>query len=244
MAAVVVSALAMLLTLSVAILRGRFRGGSLRGLLCAWAPAAVAAALYLATHFEQFTRRFIVLFAPERDPLNYGFAAIQLRKLLFSLPFVNTSGVMPSVESGQEILLTPDYYLIRLSAGCGWFVLPLAVLLSAVLFWALFRRIRRLHSENGRLLALTAGWVLLLETAGYLLVNTFGSFLLGPISMPFLSYGPTAQLVNFLLLGLLLSIFRMDALVRDPARPLGGVHSGLSIPLPFHKGRIQITYEA
>ena len=42
-----------------------------------------------------------------------------------------------------------------------------------------------------------------------------------PPPLPFFSYGPTSMVVDFALLGLLLSVFRMDPLQRDgPTLPL------------------------
>ena len=104
------------------------------------------------------------------------------------------------------------------------------------------RRIRALRSRTGKLLALSAFLPLFLQAAIYWLYN-LGWWPLGVLSLPFLSYGVFFLLVNAALAGVLLSVFRMDALVRDTAwassapapRP-----SALDIPLG--RGQLHIEY--
>ena len=106
----------------------------------------------------------------------------------------------------------------------------------------LCRRIRALHSRTGKLLALSAFLPLFLQAAIYWLYN-LGWWPLGVLSLPFLSYGVFFLLVDAALAGVLLSVFRMDALVRDTAwassapapRP-----SALDIPLG--RGQLHIEY--
>ena len=78
------------------------------------------------------------------------------------------------------------------------------------------RRIRALHSRTGKLLALSAFLPLFLQAAIYWLYN-LGWWPLGVLSLPFLSYGVFFLLVDAALAGVLLSVFRMDALLRDTA---------------------------
>ena len=108
--------------------------------------------------------------------------------------------------------------------------------------WEVCRRIRALHSRTGKLLALSAFLPLFLQAAIYWLYN-LGWWPLGVLSLPFLSYGVFFLLVDAALAGVLLSVFRMDALLRDTAwassapapRP-----SALDIPLG--RGQLHIEY--
>lgn len=121
-------------------------------------------------------------------------------------------GELPSlfVGSSSELLLA------EAAQGLGrwvfWAAAGLIVLFAALLL----RRIRALHSRTGKLLALSAFLPLFLQAAIYWLYN-LGWWPLGVLSLPFLSYGVFFLLVDAALAGVLLSVFRMDALVRDTA---------------------------
>ena len=112
------------------------------------------------------------------------------------------------------------------------------ILLAALLL----RRIFRLRSRTGKLTALAALCPLLFQAAIYWLYN-LGWWPSGALSLPFLSYGVTFLLVDAALAGVLLSVFRMDALVRDAvaasARPVS-LPEALNIPLG--RGSLHIEY--
>lgn len=112
---------------------------------------------------------------------------------------------------------------------CGGLALPLPI-------WAFVA-----ISSTGYLVTL-ASMLLVLLAAIYWLYN-LGWWPLGVLSLPFLSYGVFFLLVDAALAGVLLSVFRMDALLRDTAwassapapRP-----SALDIPLG--RGQLHIEY--
>ena len=147
-------------------------------------------------------------------------------------------GELPSLFVGSS----PELLLTETAQGLGrwvfWAAAGLIVLFAALLL----RRIRALHSRTGKLLALSAFLPLFLQAAIYWLYN-LGWWPLGVLSLPFLSYGVFFLLVDAALAGVLLSVFRMDALLRDTAwassapapRP-----SALDIPLG--RGQLHIEY--
>lgn len=121
-------------------------------------------------------------------------------------------GELPSLFVGSS----PELLLAETAQGLGrwvfWAAAGLIVLFAALLL----RRIRALHSRTGKLLALSAFLPLFLQAAIYWLYN-LGWWPLGVLSLPFLSYGVFFLLVDAALAGVLLSVFRMDALLRDTA---------------------------
>lgn len=222
-----VSAGTMLLTLEAAVGLGWFAGRRGRNLLLAWGPALSLGALLLLRS-PGFLLRLQVFLHPEGDPYGAGFQYLTLRagELLFPGEFYGNAC---------------DYFLAFLAQALGRWVFPAAaglLLLSAVL---LLRRTARLQSRAGKLLALSALLPLLLQAGLYLLFN-LGWSPLGPLSLPFLSYGMGYLAVNAALVGVLLSVFRMDRLLRDgpatdPARPRPDHWD-----LPLGRGTLSIQY--
>ena len=215
-----VSEASMLLVLLAAVGLGWFRGKRRWNLLAALGPALTILPLLFLRHLEYAAWRIDAFLGPD---LFYE----RLRM-----------GELPSlfVGSSSELLLAET------AQGLGrwvfWAAAGLIVLFAALLL----RRIRALHSRTGKLLALSAFLPLFLQAAIYWLYN-LGWWPLGVLSLPFLSYGVFFLLVDAALAGVLLSVFRMDALLRDTAwassapapRP-----SALDIPLG--RGQLHIEY--
>lgn len=209
----------MLLVLLAAVGLGWFRGKRRWNLLAALGPA-LAIPLYFLRHLEHAARRIDAFLGPD---LFYE----RLRM-----------GELPSLFVGSS----PELLLAEAAQGLGrwvfWAAAGLIVLFAALLL----RRIHALHSRTGKFLALSAFLPLFLQAAIYWLYN-LGWWPLGVLSLPFLSYGVFFLLVDAALAGVLLSVFRMDALVRDTAwassapapRP-----SALDIPLG--RGQLHIEY--
>ena len=209
----------MLLVLLAAVGLGWFRGKLRWNLLAALGPA-LAIPLYFLRHLEYAAWRIDAFLGPD---LFYE----RLRM-----------GELPSLFVGSS----PELLLAEAAQGLGrwvfWAAAGLIVLFAALLL----RRIRALHSRTGKLLALSAFLPLFLQAAIYWLYN-LGWWPLGVLSLPFLSYGVFFLLVDAALAGVLLSVFRMDALVRDTAwasRAPAPRPSALDIPLG--RGQLHIEY--
>ena len=211
-----VSAGSMLVVLLTAVRLGWFRGKRRWNALAALGPALTAALGmgYQLARSDYAQMRVTTFWNPALDPLGYGWWYAHLR-------------------AGEVTYTSPDLLLAEVSQGLGrwlfWAVAAGIVLLAALLL----RRIFRLRSRTGKLVSLAALCPLLFQAVIYWLYN-LGWWPLGALSLPFLSYGVTFLLVDAALAGVLLSVFRMDALVRDAvaasARPVS-LPEALNIPL-------------
>ena len=211
-----VSAGSMLVVLLTAVRLGWFRGKRRWNALAALGPALTAALGmgYQLARSDYAQMRVATFWNPALDPLGYGWWYAHLR-------------------AGEVTYTSPDLLLAEVSQGLGrwlfWAVAAGIVLLAALLL----RRIFRLRSRTGKLVSLAALCPLLFQAVIYWLYN-LGWWPLGALSLPFLSYGVTFLLVDAALAGVLLSVFRMDALVRDAvaasARPVS-LPEALNIPL-------------
>lgn len=175
-------------------------------------------------------QRLAVFLHPELDPNGAGYFYLHLRQ-----------GTLPDLR--DNVLSSTDLMLAFLAQWKGEWVFPLSAVLLALAALLLLRRVWKLRSRTGKLLALSALLPLLLQVGLYILYN-LGYSLFVPLSLPFLSYGAGYLLLNCLLVGFLLSVFRMDALLRDgPARTLSSpLPDQLDLRLPLGKGNLLIRY--
>lgn len=223
-----VCAVSMLVVLLTAVRLGWFRGKRRWNALAALGPI-LAAALWLGCQLVQsgsFQERMTAFWHPELDPAGVGSYFLHIRS--GDLSFYTRS--------------SPDMLLAELSHGLGQWVFWAAAAGIVLLAALLLRRIFRLRSRTGKLVALAALCPLLFQAAIYWLYN-LGWWPLGVLSLPFLSYGVTFLLVDAALAGVLLSVFRMDALVRDAA---AGDRQPIPLPealnIPLGRGSLHIEY--
>ena len=215
----------MLVVLLTAVRLGWFRGRRRWNALAALGPALTAAlgmGCWLAR--SDYTQmRMAAFWNPALDPFGYGWWYAHLR-------------------AGEVTYTSPDLLLAEVSQGLGRWVFWAAAAGIILLAALLLRRIFRLRSRTGKLTALAALCPLLFQAVIYWLYN-LGWWPSGALSLPFLSYGVTFLLVDAALAGVLLSVFRMDALVRDAvaasARPVS-LPEALNIPLG--RGSLHIEY--
>ena len=113
-----------------------------------------------------------------------------------------------------------DGYMLAILANYGWLGLALIQAPAAAILIFGWRKLRRQASLLGRLLGTAALAVLTWQAAAVLIQNLAGMRgLLTCFPYPFLSDGGTALAVDCALLGLLLSIFREETIIRDVPVP-------------------------
>lgn len=217
----------MLLTLAAAVGIGWFRGKRLPALGAALLPSAALAALALWSVGSSvyISGRLAAFRDPLSDPMGAGWMYLRLRA---------GEALTPHLQNSADLLL------VNLRQLLGPWVLP--VLAAALVLAALLvlRRVLTLSSRAGRLTALAALLPLLLQGVLYWLFN-LGWSPVGALSLPFLSSGGGFLLTGGIQMGVVLSVLRMDDLIRDPAetrRPRG--EGGLSLSLLG--GRLRMEY--
>ena len=165
-------------------------------------PIAIVLALIIYTYPEKL-QRVINFFMTGR--VNY-----QVEHAILAMGSGGIFGAGPA-EGIYKSLFVPDSYNDFIMAGIGedfGFIgvfLVLVLLLSVLL--SIFTVCKKCKDEFGRALGFGIGLMLSLEA----LINLFSVFHLMPpkgITMPFLSYGGTSLLVQGILIGIVLSIYR------------------------------------
>ena len=165
------------------------------------------------------SERLAVALHPEKDPLGSGYLAMTVRNMLSGAQWLGRGstgtvyGDLPYErivpEWGGDLLLTTVIHKL------GW--LPFFLLAGAVLSLAAVITVKALRLRNGfgRLLALSAGLTLGVQTVMAIAMNLGYVFCSCP--MPLLS-GNLHTIVTLALLGLALSAFRQEALPEESPR--------------------------
>ena len=230
--AYLLSGSSMTLVLLAAAGLGWFAGKRRKNFLLSLLPTLLGLGVLFLSGLQKgyFLRRLSGFLHPELDPNGVGYLYLHLRQ-----------GTLADVC--ETILSSTDLMLAFLAQWKGEWVFPLSAVLLALAALLLLRRVWKLRSRTGKLLALSALLPLLLQVVLYILYN-LGYSLFAPLSLPFLSYGAGYLLLNCLLVGFLLSVFRMDALLRDgPARTLSSpLPDQLDLRLPLGKGSLSIHF--
>jgi cell division protein FtsW (lipid II flippase) len=162
-------------------------------------------------------RRIEIAINPEIDPVGWGWQSIIARNLLDNSKFIG-SGTILVQNSGTQHFPLPgihtDFMLTYLIFKIGWigFVLVLALFMFFIITG--FMHCLKQKSILGSLVSTAVMMTFTLQVIGYVISN-LGLQLLTPISMPLISFGGTATIINLILIGIMLSVFKSGDIVRD-----------------------------
>ena len=191
-----------------------------------WKKAAVLLAITLACVgmmaamlFERYymMARLLSVLHPEIDPLGRGYAPLAVRRALAGARWWGEGA--GSIYEGYtffEWLPGAEFDCLPVSLinylGWGPFIL-LALALTVLLCWVLHRALRQ-KSHAGRVLVLAVVLTLGIQTVFSLLWNA--GFMLFNAHFPLL-VGNVYLVMDMAMIGLALSVFRGDSIVREPA---------------------------
>jgi len=217
--------IAFLILMTVTISRNWFPVNKPAALAINYVPV-VLLLFFIVMRSNAFRQRLFNAFFPHFDPMGYWYQGAVIRSILSgvklwgtaqvqwpdSLP--NFSGlsiehILPSWNS--DLMLT--YLMYKFGAIVG-IVLTLAILALIV---RLFIVVSRQKSALGFAVSLSVALAITLQSAFYILGN-FGVLLFSS-SLPLLSYGGVGLAVNMALIGLALSAFRRNDIVKDSLAP-------------------------
>lgn len=172
-------------------------------------PAALIGYLYFFGRAYQKDR--ILYFFTGKGDLSYYMENVQ--KLFESSSFLGTGETsLQLFTSGPVNEYLTDYILVSMCSFYGIF-LTIAIIAALIfLILKIFKISIRQKNQLGMIVGIGCGLVFFLKTLLGILVNLHLVPYVG-ISIPFLSYGGTAAIVNYLLLGLVLSIYRYKNLL-------------------------------
>ncbi len=216
-------AVAALGTLCLAIGRGWFGPNRRRQVLLISALLAGALLCLAVLGRRYLSGRLGILLHPEQDRLGAGYVYCMIRDILSESVWWGTGGV-PEWVGSVELLpnLRTDFALVYLAHRFGFAAWLGMAALMAVFSAVGVRKALEERSMLGALLALAAALTLAVQAGSYLICS-LGYGLFGPLSLPFISDGLGALLLNAALTGLMLSVFRTGEAYRDRPLPNGEV---------------------
>jgi len=235
-----------LIILTVAIAKGWFKVRKLYALFMLYLSFAVifSTAFFMMTTQDYVRIRLQLAFNPSSDPMGVGYMATLIQKLLShsqlfgeGLP-VSGYGQYPIAKILPEI--NTDFLLTYLTHKFGWILFIGILLIFAAFIVRAAIMSKRQKSVLGQLVSLGIISTFALQFLTYIASN-LGFLLLGPVSLPLISYGGRALLINMCLIGFLLSIFRTGSLVSDKVGVAGIKSRSL---IQYEDGKIIINLKA
>ncbi|MDF2590103.1 MAG: hypothetical protein K0S41_3944 [Anaerocolumna sp.] len=208
--------LCMLIMLTVAVCKNWFGTKKGKGLLFIWGLAILyhlVMFLYLkyVSSYQWFRllNKFQILLQPEQYPKGYQMdvtreAILKAKWIGGSTEF--TLGYIPSLNN--DYILT--YIICTFGILAGIFIVVLFLVFIGHMFYSSLKQ----RNTLGMLIGIGCSSVFAVQGFIYILSNLSIQFI-AQVNLPFVSYGGTSLLINFIVLGLLLSVFRNTCLLKE-----------------------------
>lgn len=197
------------LMLTAELLKGRFNVRKTFGLLILYSPI-IMFFLWLRNN-TSIVQWIQIILHPELEPMGRGFQAVQIRQVLESARWIGGGGYttdnIPELISRQML----TYFIHRF----GWISLVFVLILFCALLAFSIRLAMKQKSRLGKMVSVTVLSSLAVN-GGIYIANNLGLLTFGFPVLPLLSYGNAALVANSFLIGIMLSVFRNDDIVRDP----------------------------
>lgn len=162
--------------------------------------------------------RLALAIHPEIDANGKGWRGAMIKELVHSAKFIGKAAISEDIQEPalQIVTSSSDFMLTYLIAHIGWisFYIILFVFAAFMIrgFWAAFKQ----RNILGLLVSLAVMITLTLEGCNYIAWN-LGIMLIDPITLPLISYGNVALVINMLMIGIMLSVYRTDSIYTDMA---------------------------
>jgi len=227
-----------MIMLIIAVMKNWFGVSRAIGVLLTFAPCIILFAVMMLSYAQgswHFTRVMAVI-NPHSDPLGSGFLAIQARALLSRAALF---GEGASSELFLGSWLYSDLILLTIITRFGWLVF--AVIMGALLLFMgkVLARCTKQKSDLGFFVSIAVALTLFVQIFMYALFNM--GFPFTHISLPLISPGNSAMLINMVLIGFMLSVFRTGDAVVDKKIPSSAKQNGF---LSWDDGKLTINFKA
>ncbi len=214
--------------LCFSINRGWFNVDKRKGILIALTPIlilliAVSIFLILSDHYL-FQRFEMIVNTPlSAEGLLNSDAKIylelrniyyEIRETLFNSVIFGQGHKLPEYLSGNPNVLSSEYSLLYLSYQFG-LIFMVAVIFAIITFSVIgMKKALKEKSMLGSIVSFTIMMTFICQSIIFIL-NNLGFGLFDTVSLPFISYGKTALLIDSALIGFMLSVFRTGEVFSD-----------------------------
>ena len=159
--------------------------------------------------------RLVLFLDPNRDPLGGGYHLLQSKIAIGSGGFLGTGLLRGKLTNLQFIPEQhTDFIFTALGEELGFVGCAIVIFLFFFLMYKLINIAKRARSEFESLIVIGIAAIFLFQ----IIINIFMTVGLGPVTgipLPFMSYGRTALLINFISIGFVLSTLKRSRSLRD-----------------------------
>lgn len=147
------------------------------------------------------------------EPFSYAYGQSSIAGLLENCQWLGDSVGIRS-EITDILGIQSDYVLLHAASYYGIFLLLIVVGLLAVLCCKMFRLTLGQKNQLGMILGAGCSLIFLFQIAEYIMMN-LGLLLPTTVFLPLFSCGGSGTVVSYILLGLLLSVYRYQNLITE-----------------------------
>lgn len=206
--------IASLVLLTMAIAKGWFKINKLHGYLGLYIPTVLGLVSVFLVDIRSNSYRLSRLLANinvSRDPMGDSYLALKIRDMVSNARLIGRG----SLKANPYLIpaINTDYILTYIIYRLGWLAFGLLVAILVYFIISLFKEAHRQKSVLGSLVSTAALLTFTLETLLYLISNL--GFPLVTSTLPLISYSGMATIVNLVLIGVMLSVFRTGHVVED-----------------------------
>jgi len=208
--------------LTIAIAKGYFGIRKEIGFALVYIPAIITfivPILYLFMQSPQLRNRITVMLNPELDPTGSGYQHLLVKKIIeASKPFGEAVLGGEFANSPVNLVLpgwNTGFSLTYIVASLGYVAALVIVGIILTLIVRMFISVARQKNSFGYLLSSSACIAITIQFILYVIANFGVITVFSSISLPFISYGGKDFIVNMILAGLVLSVYRRSDIVND-----------------------------
>lgn len=226
--------------LGIAVARGWFGVSKKNGILLLLLPVACSAGLTCISFFQNAYRisRLSTLLNPYSD--SRGYQIVLIRELMSNAAFIG-KGSVPR-QYGENVLSMSyfgnDFILTTMAHQWGWAAFFGVVMIFTAFSVLGFLYVSRQKSVLGLMVSMAILLTFIMQTVIYIAGN-LGYGLLSVLSLPLVSYGKAALLINSGLIGFMLSVFRTGDIMKDSYKP----YTKKSSFIAYEDGKLIINFK-
>ncbi|KNY25307.1 FtsW/RodA/SpoVE family cell cycle protein [Pseudobacteroides cellulosolvens] len=212
--------LACIVIITVAILKGYFNCNKRVGIAIVYIPTILFVSLltyYLIMSSPRRLIRILTIFVPEIDPNGGGWQHMMVRSLIKGSKSIGEAVLYGNLSNTQINQVLPswdsNFALTYIIARLGYIAGLVIISVLSILIIRMFITILKQKNALGFLLSFSAFIAISGQFMLYILSN-FG-VVMTSVTLPFISYGGSTFVLNMMLLGLVMSVYRRSHIVDD-----------------------------
>jgi cell division protein FtsW (lipid II flippase) len=213
---------ACLIILTVAIAKGYFKGNKKVSLAIVYIPmimSFIGSIVFLFFQSPIRRKRIAIMLNPELDPYGQGFHLLMVKRVIQASQAFGKAVLSGEIENIPIHEMLPgwstDFSLTYIIGNFGFATGLIIIGIVSVFIVRMFISVIKQKNSFGYLLSLSACIALTSQFVLYVLSNLGIFTVFSSLTLPFISFGGTSFVVNMVLAGLVLSVYRRTNIVDD-----------------------------